>query len=131
MGLNAPVYDYFEAVDYITERTGVSTTDAQTFLDVKTRYEMLIGAFPIEEEDKEQIKEERELHADLLSEEGSGVVEEDINRLLAYVCRTTGLSVGAVADMIAEETAYMVKTKIMDQEAYVDIREWADAKKSL
>jgi hypothetical protein len=127
MELNAPVYDYFEAVDFLTHRTGASTEDAQRFLDAKTRYEMLIGTFPVEEEDKQQIQEERKLHVDLLSGDESDVVEENINLLLAYVCRTTGLPVGAVADMIAEETAYMVKTKIMDQEAYDDIREWADA----
>jgi hypothetical protein len=129
--LNALVYDDLEAVDFITERTSASMEDVQRFLDAKTRYEMLIGTFPVKEEDNEQIQEERKLHADLLSGGESKVVEENISLLLSYVCRTTGLQAKIVADMIAEETAYMVQTRIMDQEAYDDIREWADAKKRL
>jgi hypothetical protein len=72
--------------------------------------------------ERKALEEERRLHADILPDDNV----EYLSLVAAYVHRVTGLPAETIADMLAEETAYMVETMIMDKEAYTDFRAWAD-----
>jgi hypothetical protein len=113
-------YDDREAVKFIAERTGQDVETVERFLEARTQYQKMMGQFGSAE--REALCEERSLYADLLPA-GDG---EYLSLVTEYVRRTTGLPAERIADMLAEETAYMVETKIMDADAYRDFRAWAD-----
>lgn len=117
------VYDEEEAIKFIASRTGQSEEDVAEFVRLRSRYSELIGAAGLR--DDGEITEERRLHADLLP---ARELYEDSNLLLAYVCRLSQLTESGVANMIAEETAYMAEIKIMDADSYPDFRAWADGR---
>lgn len=114
------IYDDQEAVNFIAERTGQDIETASQFLEARTQYQKMMGQFGLRE--REALEEERVLHADLLPDDDV----EYLSLVAAYVNRLTGLSAESIADMLAEETAYMVETRIMDADAYIDFRAWAD-----
>lgn len=120
MPFRALFYDDQEAVSFVAGRTGQDIEMAERFLEARTQYQKMMGQFGLSE--REALKEERRLHADLLPDEDV----EYLSFVAAYVHRVTGLPTETITDMIAEETAYMVEIKIMDADAYKDIRAWAD-----
>lgn len=113
-------YDGQEAVNFIAERTGHSVETVERFLEARTQYQKMVGQFGLAE--REALCEERRIHADLLPDDDI----EYLSLVTEYIRRTTGLPAERIAGMIAEETAYMVKTNIMDADAYTDFRAWAD-----
>lgn len=113
-------YDDQEAMKFIAERTGQDVEKAGQLLEARTQYQKMMGQFGSVE--REALCEERRLHADLLPDDDV----EYLSLVAEYVRRTTGLLIESIADMLAEETAYMVETNIMDAEAYTDFRAWAD-----
>lgn len=121
MPFQAYVYDEEEAIRHIASRTNLPEQAVAEFIRLRTRYMELIGAAGFR--DDFEIAEEKRLHADLLPAEK---LLEDPDLLLAYVCRLSRLPASQVADMMAEETSYMVEIKIMDPDSYPDSRSWAD-----
>jgi len=118
------MYDSIEALRVIVERTGESDETVQKFLTARFRYQELNY---LTEPDEDPIAE-RELHVDLITNSRNGpFMNEDPGMVLRYVLRVTGMSEGVIANMIAEETAYMVQKGIVAPECYQDEREWADA----
>lgn len=120
MPFRALFYDDQEAVTFISKRTGQEVETAERFLEARTQYQKMMGQFGSTE--REALCEERRIHADLFPDDDV----EYLSLVTEYVRRTTGLPAELITDMLAEETAYMVETKIMDAKAYTDFRAWAD-----
>lgn len=120
MSLGILIYDEQDAAKFIAERTSQQIETAARFLEARIDYQKMLGQFGSGE--REAMQKESRSHADLLPIDNI----EYLNLVAIYVHRKTNLSVKVITDMIAEETAYMVVTKIMDAPAYADIRAWAD-----
>ena len=112
------MYDSLEAEKFIAERTGEPPEIVHQFLEAKFRHEELTGiTTPVNDDD-------------IVDGEGcvERFVEEHIvnpNEVSAYIQKVTRLGATRVANMMAEEVAYMATLNLVEPGAYAVAQAWA------
>lgn len=103
------IYDFGEAVRFVTEWTGLPSEVVDRALEAKERYLMLAGIMVVEED--EALREERVRFGHLLPKEPR-ILDEGFT---AYVAQITGLDEDTLTEIEAAEIAYEDSLGILDR----------------